>query len=67
VVGIYTCTSPDLNGPYGPKAVAVRTNIWCAASYVSRCDRLDCMVELTPDRVWAAVRKQLAALTPVAP
>jgi heptosyltransferase-1 len=60
VVGIYTCTSPDQNGPYGPKAVTVRTGIWCAASYVSHCDRLDCMTELTPDRVWAAVRKQLA-------
>ena len=59
VVGIYTCTTPELNGPYGPKAVAVRTGVGCAGSYVSRCDRLDCMLELGPGRVWAAVRSQL--------
>jgi heptosyltransferase-1 len=60
VVGIYTCTSPELNGPYGPKAVSVRTSVWCAASYLSRCDRLECMAELTPDRVWPVVLEQLA-------
>jgi lipopolysaccharide heptosyltransferase I len=61
VVGIYTCTSPELNGPYGPKAVAVRTNIWCAGSYLSRCRRLDCMRELEPERVWQAVKRQMQA------
>jgi lipopolysaccharide heptosyltransferase II len=60
VVGIYTCTSPELNGPYSPTAVVVRTGIWCSASYLSRCNRLDCMSELTPGRVWGAVRRQLA-------
>jgi lipopolysaccharide heptosyltransferase II len=59
VVGIYTCTSPRLNGPYGPRAIAVATRVWCAGSYVSRCRRLDCMAELTLDRVWAAVSAQL--------
>jgi heptosyltransferase I len=55
VVGLYTCTDPHENGPYGPRAVAVQTRVWCAASYVTRCRRLDCMTELTPERVWPAV------------
>ena len=33
VVGVYTCTSPALNGPYGPRAVAVQSGVWCAGSY----------------------------------
>jgi heptosyltransferase I len=60
VVGVYTCTDPDMNGPYGLKSLAVRTGIWCGASYLSRCERLECMVELTPERVWPVVKQQLA-------
>lgn len=61
VVGVYTCTSPKLNGPYGPRALAVATGVWCQASYVKTCDRLECMSELTPDRVWTAILAQLDA------
>lgn len=59
VVGVYTCTSPGRTGPYGSKALAVSSCVWCAPSYVKTCPRLDCMTELTPDRVWAAVAAQL--------
>ena len=61
VVGIYTCTHPERTGPYGPNAVTARSCVWCAPSYIKTCDRLDCMTELTPDRVWPAVAYQLAA------
>ncbi len=61
VVGVYTCTDPARTGPFGPNAVAVRSCVWCAPSFVRRCDRLECMAELTPDRVWPAVDRQLAA------
>jgi lipopolysaccharide heptosyltransferase I len=61
VVGIYTCTSPELTGPYGPGAIAVRTGVGCAASLRKTCPRLDCMTELQPARVWAAVVRQLEA------
>lgn len=58
-VGVYTCTRPEWTGPYGPNAVAVRSGIWCAGSCVKVCDRLECMSELTPDRVWRAVSEAL--------
>ncbi len=60
-VGIYTCTSPSRTGPYGPKSVAVRSCVWCAPSYRKTCDRMECMSELSPDRVWAVVEAQLQA------
>ncbi|WP_435009859.1 glycosyltransferase family 9 protein [Tundrisphaera lichenicola] len=59
VVGVYTCTSPGRTGPYGPGAIAVTSCVWCAPSYVRECARLECMTELTPDRVWTAVQSQL--------
>ena len=59
VVGVYTCTRSHLNGPYGPRALAVESQVWCAGSYLKTCNRLDCMRELTPDRVWPAVASQL--------
>ncbi len=61
VIGIFTCTNPGRTGPYGENARVVTSKIWCAASYVKTCDRLDCMTELTPARVWHAVREELQA------
>ena len=59
VVGIYTCTDPHLTGPFGPAATTVQTNIWCKCSLIKKCNRMDCMRELMPDRVWAAARAQI--------
>ena len=59
VVGVYTCTSPAKTGPYGTNARSVESRIWCAGSCVKRCDRMECMDELTADRVWAGVRDQI--------
>ena len=59
VVGVYTCTSPSRTGPYGPGALSVSSCVWCAPSFVKTCPRLECMSELTPDRVWSAVASQL--------
>jgi ADP-heptose:LPS heptosyltransferase len=60
VVGIYTCTNPKRTGPYGARAITVQSCVWCAPSYVKTCDRLECMTEVSPDRVWPAVAYQLA-------
>ncbi|QEH37648.1 Lipopolysaccharide heptosyltransferase 1 [Aquisphaera giovannonii] len=59
VVGIYTCTDPRRTGPYGANATVVRSCVWCAPSFRKSCDRLECFRELTPARVWPAVRQQL--------
>lgn len=60
VVGVYTCTDPVANGPYGPLALSVKSGVWCAGSYHVNCPRkLECMSELGPDRVWPLVVEQI--------
>jgi lipopolysaccharide heptosyltransferase I len=59
VVAPYTCTKVLLNGPYGAAEGAVETRVWCAGSYVKRCSRLECMRELTPDRLWPLLEEIL--------
>jgi lipopolysaccharide heptosyltransferase I len=51
VVAPYTCTRARLTGPFG-SAGAVETAVWCAGSELRRCSRMECMDELTPDRLW---------------
>jgi len=63
-IGIYTCTLPALNGPYGPRASAITTKVACAGSYLTRCARLDCFQELSVDRVWGLVSEQLGDASP---
>ncbi len=62
VIGIYTCTSPLLTGPWGENASTISTAVWCAASQVKTCSRLECMIELSPERVWPAVDEALLGL-----
>jgi lipopolysaccharide heptosyltransferase I len=65
VVGIYTCTDPLLTGPHGPRATTVQTAIWCKCSLIKTCSRMDCMRELTPEKVWPVVQQQIEqALAP---
>ena len=52
VVAPYTCTQVRLTGPYGAFAGCVETEVWCRGSLRKHCDRLECMAELTPDRLW---------------
>jgi lipopolysaccharide heptosyltransferase I len=52
VVAPYTCTQVCRNGPYGQAQRAVETTVWCAGSYRKKCNRLECMAELTPARLW---------------
>jgi len=59
VVAPYTCTSQIQTGPYGQAQGAVATKVWCAASYLKHCKRMDCMKELTPDRLWPALEQIL--------
>jgi lipopolysaccharide heptosyltransferase I len=61
VVAPYTCTRVLLNGPYGAASNAVETRVWCQGSYLKRCSRLECMNDLTPDRLWPILQENLRA------
>jgi lipopolysaccharide heptosyltransferase I len=57
VVAPYTCTKANLTGPYGLADRVVETKVWCAGSYRRSCSRMECMSELTPDRLWPILRE----------
>ena len=59
VVAPYTCTSVATTGPYGQFHRAVESRVWCHGSCVKKCPRLECMDELTPDRLWPALEEVL--------
>ncbi len=58
VVAPYTCTRVGLTGPYGVDG-AIETTVWCHGSLRKQCSRLECMDELTPERLWPLVEKVL--------
>lgn len=60
VVGLFTCTSPQISGPLGGSNELVKSCVDCHASYRKRCPNrgsryLACMEELSIDRVSASV------------
>jgi ADP-heptose:LPS heptosyltransferase len=55
VVAPYTCTLIERTGPYGQADHAVATSIWCRGSYLKTCPRMECMADLTPERLWPAL------------
>jgi lipopolysaccharide heptosyltransferase II len=65
-VGLYGPTDPALSGPVSPDAIVLRQEIWCAPCYDAsaaadcRFGNPVCMKALTPARVFAAARDQLA-------
>jgi ADP-heptose:LPS heptosyltransferase len=61
VVAPYTCTVVRRTGPYGQENHAVETAVWCGGSYLKQCDRLECMAELTPARLWPILEEILLA------
>jgi lipopolysaccharide heptosyltransferase I len=59
VVAPYTCTKVQLHGPYGQRG-GVESAVACQGSYLKTCRRMDCMAELTPDRLWPALEETLS-------
>jgi lipopolysaccharide heptosyltransferase I len=59
VLAPYTCTLIERTGPYGQDDRAIATSIWCRGSYLKTCPRMECMTELTPDRLWPSLETLL--------
>ncbi len=58
IVAPYTCTTIKRHGPY-LQSGAVESSVWCRGSYVKRCSRLDCMIELSANRLWPVLEEVL--------
>jgi heptosyltransferase I len=59
IIAPYTCTSVRLNGPYPLQRGAIETGVGCRGSYLKCCARLECMTELTPERLWPSLAEVL--------
>lgn len=59
-VAPYTCTVVRRHGPY-LQLGGVETSVWCKGSYVKTCDRLECMTDLQPDRLWPVLAQILSS------
>lgn len=62
VVAPFTCTSIARTGPYAQSDRAVSTTIWCRGSYLKTCARMECMQELTPEKLWPPLESILRDL-----
>ena len=60
VVAPFLCTQVRLTGPYNRPQSAVATQVHCAGSLLKKCDRLDCMSDLTPAHLWPLVEEVLS-------
>jgi lipopolysaccharide heptosyltransferase II len=58
-LGVFTCTRPEWTGAYGPKAANVATQVACAGSCVKQCGHLSCLAELSSERVFMALERQM--------
>jgi ADP-heptose:LPS heptosyltransferase len=64
VVAPYTCTRVENTGPYAQSERGVETSVWCKGSYLKTCPRMECMAELTPERLWPALESILRTWEP---
>jgi heptosyltransferase-1 len=58
VVAPYTCTKVRLHGPY-EQSGGVESTVACQGSYLKTCPHMNCMADLTPDRLWPALDEVL--------
>ncbi len=53
---IFTCTSPARAAPHGSHLV-IEPDVWCAGSYLKRCNRMECLRSLNAEHVLQRVCK----------
>lgn len=58
-VSIFTCTSPARAGAFGMGHSILQTSVPCRASYVKQCSRMDCMKELTSEKLLPILNESL--------
>ena len=60
VVALFGPTDPGRTGPYGEGHVVLRRDMTCSPCFAKTCETRRCMLEITVDEVYEAVRGKLA-------
>ena len=58
VVALFGPTDPARTGPYGSGHTVIRSGLPCSPCLLKKCDSVQCMKDISPDQVLAAVIKQ---------
>lgn len=59
VVALFGPTAPWRTGPFGDGHLVIRKDLSCSPCFKRRCDNRRCMLGITADEVFEAVRKQV--------
>lgn len=59
VIALFGPTNPLRTGPYGSNHVIVRSSVSCAPCYRKTCDDLRCMMDISVDMVYEAIKESL--------
>ena len=57
VVALFGPTAPWRTGPYGKGHKVIRADVECSPCFKKRCDHMNCMEEITVDKVFEGVRE----------
>ena len=55
VIALFGPTDPVRTGPYGPGHTVIRSNLSCSPCLLKKCDSMQCMKDISPQQVLAAV------------
>jgi len=67
VVGLFGPTEPHRTGPYGQTQQVLRLDLPCVPCMSSRCRHkpaMECLTQITPERVFSAVQRRFGACHP---
>jgi 3-deoxy-D-manno-octulosonic-acid transferase/heptosyltransferase-1 len=59
VIALFGPTDPARTGPYGSGHKIIRTDIACSPCFLKKCSTKQCMEDISPDQVFAAVKNML--------
>ncbi|MFO7569630.1 MAG: glycosyltransferase family 9 protein [Smithellaceae bacterium] len=59
VVALFGATDPARTGPYGPGHTVIRSTLPCSPCLLKKCDTMQCMHDITPEQVFAAVAEKV--------
>jgi 3-deoxy-D-manno-octulosonic-acid transferase/heptosyltransferase-1 len=62
VVALFGPTAPWRTGPYGKGHTVIRDEIECSPCFNKKCDHVNCMRNITVDKVFEKVREQINVL-----
>ena len=63
-IALFGPTDPIRTGPFGENHIVIRKNLPCSPCFLKKCDRMDCMREITVQEVLDAVKLSVKGRLP---